>query len=251
MRNRVDSGYVVELGIEDHLNIEHLIQLHPSVVMTYSAGNDLGSLKKVKELGIPVVINAEFLEQHPLGRAEWIKFMALFFEKELEADSIFNSIENEYINLQKQASRYKVKPTVLTGIPYGGVWFLPGGQNYGARFFEDAGCHYLWSDDPTGGFLKLSLESVFDKALNADYWIGVGSFETYQDLKSFDNRFANFQAFQNRKVFNYNNRIGATGGNEYLELGYLRPDLVLKDLIQITHPEEYPTPQLYFYKAIK
>jgi iron complex transport system substrate-binding protein len=251
IRSRIDKGDVKELGIEDNLNIELLIQLKPSIVMTYTMAYDFGSLKKVNELGVPIVINAEFLEQHPLGRAEWIKFIALFLEKEIKADSIFNWIESQYQEHQQLASTFEVKPTVLTGIPYGGIWYLPGGQNYGARFFEDAGCYYLWRDDPSNGFLKLSLETVFDRALTADYWIGVGSFETYSDLKSADDRFQKFAAFQNRKIYNYNNRIGATGGNEYLELGYLRPDLILKDLIQITHPNEFSDPQMYFYKELK
>jgi len=251
MRKRIDQGLVQELGIDGNLNIESLLQLQPSLVMSYTMSHDLGSLKKIQALGVPVVINSEFLEQHPLGRAEWIKFMALFLGKERKADSLFNWIEHEYVTLQKEAAQLEIQPTVLTGIPYGGIWYLPGGQNYGARFFKDAGCQYMWDDDPSNGFLKLSLETVFTKSLKADYWIGTGSFETYDDLKSLDNRFAQFSAFQNKKVYNYNKRIGATGGNEYLELGYLRPDLILKDLIQITHPERYENQNLYFYQALK
>ena len=250
MRKRVDAGLVKELGVEDNLNMEVLLTLQPSIVMSYTISNDLGALKKVKELGIPVVINAEFLELHPLGRAEWIKFMALFLGKEDKADSVFNWVEHEYLAHQKQASELENRPTVLTGIPYGGVWFLPGGKNYGATFFKDAGCTYIWEDDLSNGFLKLSLETVFEKALHADYWIGVGSFESYSDLKSLDDRFTKFSAFQNQKIYNYGKRVGPTGGNEYLELGYLRPDLILNDLIQITHPEKFPSPDLFFYQAL-
>ena len=251
VRARIDSGFVKELGIDNSLNLELLTQLKPSMVMAYSLGSDLGHLKKVQELGIPVVVNAEYLEQHPLGRAEWIKFMALFFGKEKMADSVFNWIESEYLKTKAMADGFSNKPTVLTGIPYGGTWYLPGGQNYAAKFFEDAGCQYLWSDDPSTGFLQLSLETVYERASKADYWIGVGSFETYSDLKSADDRFPKFSAWQNKRVYNYNGRIGRTGGNEYLELGYLRPDLVLWDLIQVTHPEQFPKQDLFFYKALK
>jgi iron complex transport system substrate-binding protein len=250
-RERIDKGLVKELGIDNSMNIELLTQLQPSLVMAYSMSSDLGQLKKVQELNIPVVINAEFLEQHPLGRAEWIKFMALFFNKEEKGDSIFTWIESEYLKAKSVTESFKEKPTILTGIPYGGTWYLPGGQNYAARFFEDAGCKYLWEDDASNGFLKLSLETVYERASKADYWIGLGSFETYEELLSTDDRFAKFSPFPNRKIYNYNKRIGSKGGNEYLELGYLRPDLILKDLIQITHPTEYPEPDLFFYKALK
>jgi len=250
-RARIDKGFVKELGLDNSMNLELLAQLKPSIVMAYTLTSDLGNLKKIKEMGIPVVINAEYLEHHPLGRAEWIKFMALFFGKEKQADSIFNWIENEYVKAKASTLTSSKIPTVLTGIPYGGTWYLPGGQNYAARFFEDAGCHYLWSDNPSTGFLQLSLETVYERASTADYWIGVGSFETYSDLKSTDDRFTKFSAWQNKMIYHYNGRIGPTGGNEYLELGYLRPDLVLKDLIQITHPVLYPQPDLFFYKRLK
>lgn len=250
IRKRIDAGLVLELGIDNSINLELLFKLKPSLVMAYAMGSDIGHLKKVKELGIPVVLNAEFLEHHPLGRAEWIKFMALFFGKEAMADSVFNWIESEYLKTKVLAQGLE-KPTVLTGIPYGGTWYLPGGQNYAARFFEDAGCRYLWNDDSSTGFLQLSLETVYARSSTADYWIGVGSFETYADMKSTDDRFSKFAAWQNKRVYNYNGRIGPTGGNEYLELGYLRPDLILKDLIQVTHPKEFPIPDLFFYKPLK
>ncbi len=89
MRTRIDEGKVTDLGIDKGMNLELLATLKPSMVMGYSMNNDLGQLKKIQELGIPVVVNAEYLEKHPLGRAEWIKFMALFFNKEKEADSVF------------------------------------------------------------------------------------------------------------------------------------------------------------------
>ncbi len=251
VRERIDKGFVRELGIDNSLNLELLAQLKPSMVMAYSLGSDFGHLKKVQELGIPVVINSEYLEHHPLGRAEWIKFMALFFGKEAMADSVFNWIEREYLKTKASLEVLPEKPTILTGIPYGGTWYLPGGQNYAARFFEDAGCEYLWGDDPSSGFLQLSLETVYAKASTADYWIGVGSFELYADLKAADDRFEKISAYQNKRVYNYNGRIGPTGGNEYLELGYLRPDLVLKDLIQVTHPLQFPKQELFFFKVLK
>lgn len=250
IRKRIEAGLVEELGIDNSINLELLFKLKPSMVMAYAMGSDIGHLKKVKELGIPVVLNAEFLEHHPLGRAEWIKFIALFFGKEAMADSVFNWIESEYLKTKALAQGLE-KPTVLTGIPYGGTWYLPGGQNYASRFFEDAGCRYLWNEDASMGFLQLSLETVYERASTADYWIGVGSFETYSDMKSTDDRFSKFAAWQNKRVYNYNGRMGPTGGNEYLELGYLRPDLILKDLIRITHPKQFPIPDLFFYKALK
>ncbi len=133
MRKRIDDGNVTDLGIDKGMNIELLYSLHPELVMGYTMGNDLGQQKKIQELGIPVVTNAEYLEKHPLGRAEWIKFVALFYNKEREADSVFAFIEKEYLTTQALVMKAAQQPTVLSGIVYGDAWFMPAGKNYAAR----------------------------------------------------------------------------------------------------------------------
>jgi len=250
-RERIDVGKVKELGIEKGMNIEELVLLKPSLVMGYAMTGDLGQLKKIKELGIPVVINAEYLEKHPLGRAEWIKFMALFFNKEKEADSVFQFIENEYLTTQAEASATSLKPTVMSGIVYGGTWFMPGGQNYAAKLLNDAGCNYLWRETESNGFLEINFESVFAKAKDADLWIGVGSYKSLEEIEGSEKRYSLFKSFKEKNVYTYNVRQGAKGGSEFLELGYLRPDFILKDLVKISHPELLPEYQLYFYKKLE
>ncbi|HNP07275.1 MAG TPA: ABC transporter substrate-binding protein [Cyclobacteriaceae bacterium] len=249
-RQRIDSGYVTDLGIDNAMNIESLVGLQPDLVMGYSIAGDMSKLDKIKSFGIPVVINAEYLENHPLGRAEWIKYMALFLGKEREADSIFTAIKNEYLNYQRIVENVKTKPTVISGILYGDTWFLPGGQNYGAKIFKDAGYHYLWDDDTSNGFLKLSFETVLSRGKDADYWIGVGNFKSRAEMKSSEGRYSLFQAFQRSSIYTYDARVGVTGGSEYLELGYSRPDIILKDLIKIAHPELLPGYELYFHKKL-
>lgn len=250
-RARIDSGKVTELGVDKGMNMERLVTLKPDIVMGYLLSGDYGQFKKMEELGIDVVLNAEYLEKHPLGRAEWIKFVALFFNKEEQADSIFNAIEQEY-NLTKQISdTVTSQPTVMSGIVYGDAWFLPGGQNYAARLLSDAGYSYRWEEDPSHGFLQLSFESVYEKAYDTDYWIGVGSYNSLKEINDADQRYSKFRPFEEGNVYTYNARTGAGGGNEYLELGYLRPDIILKDLVKIRHPGLLPSHQLYFHRKLQ
>jgi len=197
------------------------------------------------------VINAEYLEKHPLGRAEWIKFAALFFNKEKVADSAFQVIENNYLETQALAQTAASKPRVICGIVYGDAWFLPGGQNYAARLLQDAGCTYPWHNDPSQGFLELSFEAVYEQAREADLWIGTGSYTTLKDMEAGDHRYAKFKAFQQRQVYSSDARRGAKGGSEYLELGYLRPDLILQDLVKIAHPALLPNHTLYFHQPLQ
>lgn len=249
-RKLIDAGKVEELGIDKGMNIEKLVVLKPDVVMSYTMTADLGQLKKIQELGIPVILNAEYLEEHPLGRAEWIKFMALFFEKEKQADKVFTMIEKNYLETKKLASRVVRRPTVLSGVMYSDAWFMPGGRNYAAKLLDDAGTDYLWKSDSTKGFLQLSFESVFEKGYAADIWIGVGSFSTLEEMKHADDRYTKFNPWQIRQVYTYNARKGAKGGSEFLELGYLRPDIILKDLVKIAHPELLPEYELYFHRRL-
>ncbi|MBX2911154.1 MAG: ABC transporter substrate-binding protein [Cyclobacteriaceae bacterium] len=249
-RARIDAGRVADLGMDKEMDLELLYSLHPDLVMGYSISGDMGNLNKIKQLGIPVVVNAEYLENHPLGRAEWIKYMAAFFGKEKMADSVFAFIKTEYLKAQALVEGIRSRPTVMSGILYGDAWFLPGGQNYGARVFQDAGYRYLWADNPSNGFIKLSFENVLSKGKGADYWIGVGSFRSLEGMKSAEPRYALFQSFQSKQVYTYDARTGPTGGSEYLELGYSRPDLILKDLIKIAHPDLLPGYTPYFHEKL-
>ncbi len=250
-RKRIDEGTIQELGIDKGMDLERLAILKPDMVMAYTMTADIGQFKMIEALGIPVVINAEYLEKHPLGRAEWIKFMALFYNKEQLADSIFTSIEQEYQHVQALAGTASEKPTVLSGILYRDVWFLPGGQNYAATLLQDAGCRYLWDDDFSNSFLELSFESVYERAHHADLWIGVASFTSLEEMAASDKRYTQFKPFREKKVFTYNARLGAKGGSEFLEIGYLRPDIILKDLVKIAHPTVLPGHELYFHAALK
>jgi iron complex transport system substrate-binding protein len=249
-RKLIDAGRIEDLGADKGMNIEKLVVLKPEMVMSYTMTADLGQLKKIQEFGIPVILNAEYLEEHPLGRAEWIKFMALFFEKEKEADKVFNMIEKNYLETRTLAVQAAKRPTVLSGVLYSDAWFMPGGRNYAAKLLQDAGTDYLWKADSTKGFLQLSFEAVFEKAYAADLWIGIASFSTLEEMKNADERYTKFNPYQIRQVYTYNARKGAKGGSEFLELGYLRPDIILKDLVKIAHPYLLPDYELYFHKRL-
>jgi iron complex transport system substrate-binding protein len=251
IRERIDGGKVQELGVDRGMNLERLAALKPDMVMGYTMNSDYGQFKKMEELNIPVVINAEYLEKHPLGRAEWIKFMALFFDKEKQADSVFKVIERSYTDVKDLADSVASKPRVLSGIVYGDAWFLPGGQNYASRILHDAGCAYLWEENTSNGYLELSFESVYEKAHNADLWIGVGNYTTLKELETGDKRYTRFKPFRTRSVYTYDARKGAKGGSEFLELGYLRPDLILRDLVKIAHPDLLKDHELYFHKKLE
>lgn len=248
---RAAEGLLTDLGPDGSMNMELLLGLDPDAVIAFDMGGESMTLDKIKESGIPVYYNSDFLEQSPLGRAEWIKFFGALLNKEAEADSIFNAIALEYNRLSELTSNVANKPTILSGVVYGDVWFLPGGQNWASTFFKNAGGEYLWATDTTSGWLELSFESVYDNGNNAEFWIGTSTLNTMDEMRGQDERYASFEAFKKSEVYNYNKRIGPNGGYDFFESGYSRPDLVLSDLIKILHPELLPEYETVYFQSIK
>lgn len=250
-RNHIEQGFIRDIGHENGLNKEQLIDLMPEMVMGYTLGNNLDSYYDLRRLGIPVVFNAEYLEESPLGRAEWIKVMAAFFNKEAVADSIFSAIELRYMELKKLAEGQPKQPTIISGLMYGDTWFAPGGTSWVAQFFSDAGGQYLWKERQQSGSLEISFETMLDKGQSADKWIGIADFKTKSMLTASQSRYQYFKAFQDDELYTYTKMQGEKGGNAYLELGYARPDLVLADIIYILHPDLLPDYETLFFEKLK
>lgn len=248
-KKRVLSGDIKELGNEQNLNIEALLSLSPELVISFSTTGKNTHLKLLKESGIPIVVNGSWLEQHPLGRAEWIKFVALFFEKEKEAQQIFNAVKENYEQSVKLVTKSQTSPVILSGSLYKDVWYVPGGNSYMARFYQDAKLKYPWSENQQTGSLSLSIEAILEKAKDAQFWITTKTLNSLDDLYQENDRYQLFSSFQNKNVYSTFNNEGGSGTNFY-ELGSLRPDLILKDMIKIGHPEVLPDYDLFFFKQL-
>ncbi|MEO1253360.1 MAG: ABC transporter substrate-binding protein [Bacteroidota bacterium] len=247
---RSKKGLLTDLGSDGSMNMELLLGIAPDAVVAFDMGGESQTLDKIKESGISVYYNSDFLEQSPLGRAEWIKFFGALLNKEAKADSIFTFIEKEYLRAKRLADSIKNRPTILSGVVYGDTWFLPGGNNWAATFFNSAGGEYLWSSDTTSGWLELSFEAVYNQANNADKWIGTSTLNSRKELLSQEDRYASFMAFQSDEVYNYNKKVGPNGGYDFFESGYSRPDLVLSDLIKILHPELLPNYETVYFQKL-
>ena len=250
-RNRIDEGNIVELGLEQDMNTEKLIDIEPELVVGFALHPNTKLYQNIKKTGIPVIFNGDWLEETPLGRAEWIKFFGALYGKEKEADSIFTNIEAEYLKAKKIAQNSAKQPTILSGSMFKDVWNVPAGESFIATFYNDANLHYLWKDTKGTGSLPLSFESVLEKGQHADFWFNCGLYATKEQLTTANIHYKEFDAFTNNKIFSIGHNKGETGGLIYFELSPVRPDLVLKDLIKITHPNLLPEYELTFYKEVE
>ncbi len=247
-RKRIDEGYVRELGKNEGLNTEVLLELNPDVVIGFGVDGVNKTFETIKKAGIPVIYNGDWVESSALAKAEWIKFFGVLFNKEKEADSIFNAIERDYLEAKDIAKQAKNQPTVLSGAMHKDVWYLPNGSSPEAQFLKDANVNYLWSETRGNGSLALSFEVVLDKAKDADLWLSPSYYGSFEQLEKTNTLYTNFKAFKKRNIYSFSNTTGATGGVLYYELGTARPDLVLKDLIKICHPELLKGYVPYFFK---
>ena len=250
-RERVKQGLITDLGPTGGMNMELLLDLQPEAVVAFDMGGETAGLDKVKQMGIPVYYNADFLESTPLGRAEWIKFFGAILGEEQKADSVFSAITVEYGRLTKLAQMAINHPVVITGVVYGDTWFMPGGQNWASEFYSNAGGEYILASDSSSGWLELSFESVFNEGRLADYWIGTSSYNSKAEMIDAEPRYAEFKAFKNDRVYNYSKKRNSSGGYDFFESGYARPDLVLADLIKILHPDLLPSYKTTYFEQLK
>lgn len=250
-RARIDKGEIKDLNNDLEINIELLLDLQPELVIGFSVNGNDKKLDQIEKFGIPVVLDGAWTEAHPLGRAEWIKFIAAFFDKENEANSIFNDIEFNYEEAKQIGSTINEKPIVFSGSMIKDIWYVPGGKSFVAKFLEDANTNYLWKDNESNGSVQLNFENVLEKAYKAELWIGAGLFENKAQMQDQHQGYTYFDAFKNNNIYSYTNKTGPNGGLLYYELGPLRPDIVLKDIIDIAHPNLLPDYENFFFKRIE
>lgn len=250
---RVRSGIVKEIAKGPEMNIEQTIQLNPELIMMFGMGNPKQDVPaKILESGIPVAICLDHLEQHPLARAEWIKFIALFFGEENRADSLFGLTQKKYLKNKSICDSVKIRPTVLTEIKYSDAWYVPGGKSFMAHLLNDAGTDYIWKNEPQAGSIPLNFEQVYGLAKDADLWINLFiNINSKKDLLSFDTRYNLFKAFKNDKLYNNTLKVNQYGFSDYWERGMVHPDEILLDLIKIAHPELAAEHSLMYYKKIQ
>ena len=250
VRERIDAGNVRELVSNQALNTEVIIDIQPDVIIGFGIDNNNPALDNLKKSGLKIMLNGDWNEQSPLGKAEWIKFFGAIYGISDKADVIFLNIEKDYNMTLALVKNTKTKFTVMAGAIFENRWYLPQGDSWGSLMIGQAGGEYLWKDSKGSGSLSLPFEMVLEKSKNADFWIGPGQFVTLQEMIDSNPHYAQFAPFKNKNVFSYSTKKGKTGGLIYYELAPNRPDLVLKDFVKILHPELLPDHQLFFFEQL-
>jgi len=250
-RSLISNGKIKDLGNEQAVNIEILLDIKPDVMIGFGVDKPSKMYEQIENMGISVLMNSDWMEETSLGRAEWIKFFGALYDRDSIANNYFKGIETTYLALITKASYTKSKPSILVGSLFQNVWYAAAGENFLAQMIRDAGGNYLWKETKGNGSLALSIESVLDKAKNADIWIAPGNYESTNSLFEANSIYKEFKPFHTKSIYSYAHLKGKTGGIIYFESSPLHPDWVLEDLIQIFHPDLKLERDLHFFKKIE
>jgi iron complex transport system substrate-binding protein len=240
---------IKDMGPE--MNYELLLGLKPDIVLLYGIGDAQTAITdKLKELSIPYIYMGEYLEESPLGKAEWMVVLSELTDSREKGIEIFSEIPKRYLSLKALTESVGQCPTVMFNTPWNDSWVMPSTKSYMAQLVADAGAEYIYKENSSNSSTSIGLETAYGLIQKADYWINVGSATSLDELKTVNPKFADAKAVRERTVYNNNLRLTPTGGNDYWESAVIRPDVVLRDLIHIFHPELVPD-SLYYYRHLE
>ena len=240
---------IKDMGPE--MNYELLLGLKPDIVLLYGIGDAQTAITdKLKELSIPYIYMGEYLEESPLGKAEWMVVLSELTDSREKGIEIFSEIPKRYLSLKALTESVGQYPTVMFNMPWNDSWVMPSTKSYMAQLVADAGAEYIYKENSSNSSTPIGLETAYGLIQKADYWINVGSATSLDELKTVNPKFADAKAVRERTVYNNNLRLTPTGGNDYWESAVVHPDMVLRDLIHIFHPELVPD-SLYYYRYLE
>ncbi len=241
---------IADIGYEGNFDYEALLAADPDIVLLYGVNGANSMEGKLRELKIPYIYIGDYLEESPLGKAEWIVPIAEIIGERKKGEETYVAIAERYNALKKEVADNIVdKPSVMLNVPYGDSWFMPSADSYMARLITDAGGDYIYKKKTGNTSLPIDLEEAYTLASQADFWLNVDQMTTLSTLAAKCPKFTDTRVFRNGYVYNNTLRANSAGGNDFFESGITNPDIILRDIIGILHPELSDAP-LFYYKKL-
>lgn len=254
VRDLIERDMLTAVGSGASINLEVVLELAPDLVMTSGYNPATDAHPVLIDAGIFTALNASWREATPLGRAEWIKYTALFYNVEAAAQSAHAETTAAYEEARDLAATVPEdeRPTVLWNRVFSDVWVIPGANTYAGRLIQDAGGNVALVEEAPEDSASLSFEAVYGAALDADIWVANAfGVNTLDELLTEDPRYADFAAVKNSNIWNNTLDVNENGGNNYYELGVTNPHLILQDLVAIFHPDLLPDHKFNFFLQLE
>ena len=228
---------VADVGYDTNVDYEKIVMLNPDMVLLYGINGPNMIEAKLNELAIPYIYIGDYIEESPLGKAEWVVAIGQLIGKRNEAIGIFEGIAKRYNELKGRFANSPNKPKVMINTPYNDSWWMPSTSNYMPQLIADAGGDYIYKANTGNASKAIDIEQAYILVNEADIWINPGQAFTKADVAAMAPRMTDTKVFTDGKVYNNNRRSTAGGGNDFYESGAMHPDIVLKDLVKIFYPD--------------
>ena len=242
---------VLDVGYDSEANYELIVALDPDIVLLYGITGASTIENKLRELRIPYAYIGEYLEEAPLGKTEWMVAVGEIVGQRAKAEQVFQQIPVRYTRLKEAAAAAtSAKPKVMINTPYADSWVMASTSSYVARLIADAGGDYIYRKNTSNSSMPIDLEEAARLSAEADVWINVGSLTSLSDMQRQFPKFADTPCVVKGEVYNCDKRSEPGRGNDYWESGIVNPDIVLRDLIKIFHPELI-NEEFVYYRQLK
>ncbi|MBE6066061.1 ABC transporter substrate-binding protein [Clostridium cochlearium] len=246
INDRMKKGSITYVGKLAALDYELIKSKKPEVAFIISVDEPkIGP--KLKELGIPYVVEASSLENHPLARMEWTKFMSLFYNKEDVADKHLQKAEDTVKRISEKV-KGKDKPLVTAGVSYKGKFSVRRGGSYQAKMYDLVGGNYVFKDleSNKSGAFSMTFEDFYAKSINADVYIYDPSSTTPKSITGFIKQvpiIENMKAIKNEQLW---------AAQPWWSQSVDKLDEIMEDLAAIFYPEEFKEHKVkHYYKVEK
>ena len=246
------SDEVAEVGYDSNFNYEALVAADPDLVLLYGIDTASPIETKLDELNIPYMYIGDYLEESPLGKAEWVMALAEVTGDAAHGHEVWDSIPARYLALrQLVADSIKSRPAVMLNTPYRDSWFMPPVGSYLVTLITDAGGDYIYKENTSNTSVPVDTEQALLLTSQADFWLNTGSANTIAELEAACPKMAATGCVTRGDVYNNTLRLNANGGNDFYESGIMHPDLILRDLVKIFHPELVADEPFTYYTKLK
>lgn len=250
IHERAEKGFVKEVGKGMSHNMELILSLQPDALFVdYTRTAE--EAEKYKDAGIPLIIFNSWKDQSLLGRAEWMKLIALLVGKNQKAEELFQKICSDYHELKNLVAEEKDTISIMYGQDYKGVWYVPGEYSYVSEMFRDAKLSFDYIPNQVTSEPR-NFELIFNSRRHAMFWLCTMAEEmdTVDEFVSKNEHYKHFDAAKKGTIASDRKRVNPYGGNDYWESGPYRPDLLLKDIIKVTRPHLLPDYETTYWKVL-
>ena len=248
---RAHADSVADVGYDGNIDYEALVGARPDLVLLYGVAGASTLEPKLRELGIPFAYIGEYLEESPVGKAEWIVPVGEMVGLGREARDFFAGVPDRYDEIKKLAADAGRGPVVMINTPYADQWVMASSDSYVARLIADAGGQYVYAGHPGNRSLPIDMEEALRLVSGADVWINTGMYDTLDGLRAAVPNLADTPPVRDGNVWNPSLRATDGGGNDYWESGVVNPDAVLHDLVNIFHPGLLPDSTMIYYRRLQ